>query len=59
VLVKFRRQEPMARDCAHRSKHARIFDAAALKLLDHHPLARIFEVDRHRNRHYTDPPAVD
>ncbi len=41
-------KESMARDRTHRTEHARIFDAAAFELLEHHPLARIFEVNRHR-----------
>jgi len=49
----------MARDGAHRVEHARFFDPAAFELLEHHPLARIFEVNRHRRHHYTDTSATD
>ncbi len=49
----------MARDRAHRGEHARIFDTAAFELLEHHPLARVFEVNRHRQHHYTDTSAND
>jgi len=59
VVVKFSGKESMARDRAHRCKHARIFDAAAFELLEHHPLARIFEINRHRWHHYTDTSAND
>jgi hypothetical protein len=44
----------MARDGAHCGEHARIFYSAAFELLEHHPLARVFEVNCHRWHHYTD-----
>jgi len=59
VIVKFGREESMARDRAHRVEHARFFNAAAFELLEHHPLARTFEVNRHRRHHYTDTSAND
>jgi hypothetical protein len=55
--VKLGRKKSMARDGTHRGEHARIFNAAAFELLEHHPLARVFEVDRHRRHHYTDTSA--
>ena len=57
--MKFRGKEPMTGDRAHRGEHARIFYTAAFELFEHHPLARVFKVNRHRQRHYTDTPAND
>src|SRR5208282_6298773 len=59
VLVKFRGKETMTGDRAHRGEHTRIFYPAAFELLDYHPLARAFQVNRHSQRHYTDTPAID
>ncbi len=49
----------MTGDRAHRGGHARISYPAAFELLDYHPLARAFQVNRHSQRHYTDTPAND
>ena len=57
--MKFRGKEAMTGDRAHRGEHARIFYPAAFELLEHHPLARVFEIDCHSPHYYTDTPAND
>ncbi|WP_428107347.1 hypothetical protein [Candidatus Binatus sp.] len=47
----------MTGDRAHRGEHARIFYPAAFELLEHYPLAHIFEINRHCRRHFIDTPA--
>ncbi len=46
-------------DRACRGECARIFYPAAFELTEHHPLARVFEVNFHCQRHYTDTPGND
>src|ERR1700687_2723860 len=38
----------MPRDTPHRIEHPLILYPAPLELFDHHPLARVFKIDRHR-----------
>jgi|GEM_PF-2270912 len=49
----------MTGDRADSGERARIFDPAAFELPEYYPLARLFEVNCHCQRHYTDTPGND
>jgi hypothetical protein len=49
----------MTGDRAHGGEHAQIFYPAAFELLEHHPLVRVFEVNCHCQRYYTETPGND
>ncbi len=46
------------RPCAWRRARADLYPAA-FELLEHYPLARVFEVDCHCQRYYTETPGND